>query len=194
MVQYSRMSSGKQEIRARAREVRAAIPAEQRVALSRAIREQVLALLDGTDPVLVYASKPPEVDTLPLISTMISRGTRVVVPIIEKEERTLRLSYLDDAALLSVSTFSVPEPIGHEVPADPGEIPVVIVPMIAYDAKGHRLGYGAGYYDRFLSRYPHMRKVGVAFSCQEVDSIPADENDVCMDIIVTECGITWIKE
>ncbi|HNS83741.1 MAG TPA: 5-formyltetrahydrofolate cyclo-ligase, partial [Methanolinea sp.] len=121
------MSSGKQEIRARAREVRAAIPAEQRVALSRAIREQVLALLDGTDPVLVYASKPPEVDTLPLISTMISRGTRVVVPIIEKEERTLRLSYLDDAALLSVSTFSVPEPIGHEVPADPGEIPVVIV-------------------------------------------------------------------
>ncbi|HNQ29849.1 MAG TPA: 5-formyltetrahydrofolate cyclo-ligase [Methanolinea sp.] len=188
------MSSGKQEIRARAREVRAAIPAEQRVALSRAIREQVLALLDGTDPVLVYASKPPEVDTLPLISTMISRGTRVVVPIIEKEERTLRLSYLDDAALLSVSTFSVPEPIGHEVPADPGEIPVVIVPMIAYDAKGHRLGYGAGYYDRFLSRYPHMRKVGVAFSCQEVDSIPADENDVCMDIIVTECGITWIKE
>lgn len=186
------MSGEKQAIRARAREIRAALPPEVREVLSRAIREEVLALLDGADPVLVYASKPPEVDTLPLISAMLSRGTRVAVPIIEKEQRTLRLSYLHDPSHLSKSTFSVPEPIGHEVRAEPREIEVVIVPMIAYDSRGHRLGYGAGYYDRFLSRYPHMRKIGVAFSCQEVEAIPADGNDVCMDLIVTEKGVVRV--
>lgn len=187
------MSPGKQALRTKAREIRAAIPPARRRELSEEIREHILSLLDGADPVLVYASKPPEVDTGPLISAMISRGTRVVVPIIEKEHRSLRLSYLRDPALLSRSTFSVPEPIGHEIPADPREIAVVIVPLIAYDAQGHRLGYGAGYYDRFLIRHRHMQKIGIAFSCQEVDSIPADENDVCMDLIVTEKGITRIQ-
>jgi len=187
------MSSAKQTLRTRAREIRAAIPAGRRAELSKAIQENVLSVLDGEEPVLVYASKPPEVDTGPLIADMISRGTRVVVPIIEREQRNLRLSYLRDPSLLSTSTFSVPEPIGHEIPADPREIAVVIVPLIAYDAEGHRLGYGAGYYDRFLSRHPHMKKIGVAFSCQEVESIPADENDVCMDIIVTEKGVTRIQ-
>lgn len=183
----------KQALRARARTTRDAIPAQKRKELSNAIRLHLLAFLDGADPVLVYASKPPEVDTAPLIQEMISRGTRVVVPVIEKERRNLRLSYLCDPALLSTSTFSVPEPIGHEIPADPKDIPVVIVPMIAYDSSGHRLGYGAGYYDRFLSKNSHMQKIGVAFSCQEVDCIPADENDVCMDVIVTEKGVTRIR-
>lgn len=187
------MSSGKQALRARTREIRAAIPSEQRSALSKAIGKHVLSLLNGADTVLVYVSKIPEVDTVPLITALLSRGIRVVVPIIERERQTLRLSYLDDPSLLAVSTFSVPEPIGHEIPADPRDIPVVIVPMIAYDAKGHRLGYGAGYYDRFLSLYPHMQKIGIAFSCQEVDCIPADENDVCMDLIVTEEGVIRVS-
>jgi 5-formyltetrahydrofolate cyclo-ligase len=61
--------------------------------------------------------------------------------------------------------------------------------MIAFDRRGYRLGYGAGYYDRFLSAHSWMRKIGVAFSCQEVDAVPADENDVPMDLIVTEQGV-----
>lgn len=183
----------KQALRARARGTRDAIPPGRRAELSGAIRDTVLSLLDGAGTVLVYASKQPEVETGQLIEEMIARGIRVVVPIIEREARNLRLSYLRSPSLLSPSTFSVPEPIGHEIPADPTDICVVIVPMIAFDARGHRLGYGAGYYDRFLSRHPHMKKIGVAFSCQEVDLIPADENDVCMDLIVTEKGIIRIR-
>jgi len=134
----------------------------------------------------VYVSKPLEVETAPLISTLLSRKASVVVPIIEREERTLRLSFLRDLSHLSISTFSVPEPVGREIPADPGCIPVAVVPLVAFDRRGHRLGYGAGYYDRFLSSNTHMYKVGVGFSCQEVDTVPADERDVCMDAIVTE--------
>jgi 5-formyltetrahydrofolate cyclo-ligase len=143
---------------------------------------------------MVYASKPGEVDTSGLISWLLSQGTRVVVPIIEQETRSLRLSYLEDPGVLSPSTFSVPEPVGHEIPADASAVRLVIIPLIAFDRQGHRLGYGAGYYDRFLSRHPGMTKIGVAFSCQEVPRIPADENDVSLDIIVTETGVVPLQE
>ena len=58
--------------------------------------------------------------------------------------------------------------------------------MLGFDKKGGRIGYGAGYYDRFLSRHPHIRKIGIAYSVQEVPEIPSQEHDIRMDIIVTE--------
>jgi len=110
----------------------------------------------------------------------------VVVPIIERDTRSLRLSLINDPSVLVCSTFSVPEPIGNEIPACEDDIGAVVVPLIAFDRNGHRLGYGAGYYDRFLSGNPGLTKIGVAFSCQEVPETPADENDIAMDAIVTE--------
>ncbi|MGB4579562.1 MAG: 5-formyltetrahydrofolate cyclo-ligase, partial [Methanoculleus sp.] len=99
------------------------------------------------------------------------------------------LSYLPDPSALIPSTFDVPEPLGHELPARPEDVQVVIIPMLAFDIEGNRLGYGAGYYDRFLSRYPHVTKIGAAFSCQQTENIPTDDNDVKMDYIVTEKGV-----
>jgi 5-formyltetrahydrofolate cyclo-ligase len=157
--------------------------------MSRQVCRNLLPRLDGNDPVLVYVSKPLEVQTRSLIRTLLDRKRRVVVPIIEKENRSLRLSYLTDPAHLVESTFHVPEPIGNEIPANPRDVPAVIVPVLAFDTRGHRLGYGAGYYDRFLARYPHMTKIGLAFSCQQVPAVPHDHNDIRMDCIVTETGI-----
>lgn len=123
---------------------------------------------------------------MPLIRYLLEKGVRVVVPIIERETRTLRLSCLEDPGDLVISTFSVPEPIGNEIPVCGEDLEVIIVPLLAFDRAGHRLGYGAGYYDRFLSSYPRAKKIGAAFSCQEIGSVPADNNDVAMDLIVTE--------
>lgn len=183
------MSRSKQEIREAARARRSGLSPEEIREKSRSICARVLPLIDGEDPVMVYASKPPEVRTEELISGLLSRGIRVVVPIIERETCSLRLSYITRLSSLIPSTFSVPEPIGNEDPARPEEVRTVLVPVIAYDRSGHRLGYGAGYYDRFLAAHPGLRKIGVAFSCQEAAAIPADANDVGMDIIVTEKGI-----
>ena len=138
---------------------------------------------------MVYASKAPEVDTGSLISGLLSCGVRVIVPIIERETTTLRLSHLKDPCHLVESTFRVPEPIGNELPAEPGEVETVVIPMLAFDTQGNRLGYGAGYYDRFLCSHPGIRRIGLAFSCQEEPSLPADENDVRMNIVITEKGI-----
>jgi 5-formyltetrahydrofolate cyclo-ligase len=78
----------------------------------------------------------------------------VIVPIIERETRTLRLSYLTNPDVLITSTFNVPEPIGNEIPVSADTVEVAIIPLIAFDLHGNRLGYGAGYYDRFLTAHP----------------------------------------
>jgi 5-formyltetrahydrofolate cyclo-ligase len=179
----------KHALREHARKIRCHLSPEEIAHHSVLIERRLRSVIDGESPVLVYVSKAQEVDTHGLIASLLASGTGVVVPIIERESRTLRLSYLRDPSNLVESTFSVPEPVGCEIPASPEDIPVVVVPMLAFDRKGHRLGYGAGYYDRFLSCHPHMRKIGVAFSCLEVPEIPGDENDVAMDLIVTEKGI-----
>jgi 5-formyltetrahydrofolate cyclo-ligase len=135
---------------------------------------------------MLYASKGSEVNTRPLMEALLSEGVGVVVPVIEKETRSLRLSYINDLSVLVRSTFSVPEPVGNELPARGEEIRTAVVPMLAFDRTGHRLGYGAGYYDRFLSGHQNMNTIGVAFSCQEVPLVPADANDIAMNMIVTE--------
>ena len=150
----SEMSDSKMALRQAAKKQRATLDETQVHDYSRRIRDNLIPLIREKGPVLVYASKCPEVATLPLIEWLLAEGRTVVVPIIQREDCSLRLSYISDPSVLVPSTFQVPEPIGHEVPADPSEIEVVIVPMLAFDAAGNRLGYGAGYYDRFLARHP----------------------------------------
>ncbi len=139
--------------------------------------------------ILIYSSKFPEVDTHPLIERLLTEGKKVVVPIIERETHTLRLSYLRDTSVLVTSTFQVPEPIGNEIPASPGDIEVAVIPMIAFDCYGDRLGYGAGYYDRFLHGNPHVVKIGLAFYSQREERILTEPDDIHMDYVLTECGI-----
>ncbi|WP_243669543.1 5-formyltetrahydrofolate cyclo-ligase [Methanoculleus chikugoensis] len=187
------MSQTKAALRLRAKEARFLLSPSQLAEYSSSITERLLDLLDGFETVMIYAAKaPPEVETSDLIAALNRRGgVRVVVPIIERETCGLRLSYLppDPPGVLVPSTFGVPEPIGRELPARPEDVEVVVLPMLAFDAEGNRLGYGAGgYYDRFLCRYPHPKRIGIAFSCQQANCIPADENDVKMDYIVTEKG------
>ncbi len=181
-------------LRDRARQLRLALPAEQRAVWSADIRRHLLHLLDGDDPVMIYVSKPLEVDTREVIRVLLSQKKRIIVPIIEKETRNLRLSYLEGMADLVESTFSVPEPVGNEHPAEARDVTSVIVPLLAFDRKGHRLGYGAGYSDRFLSANPHLRIIGLAFSCLEAGSVPADDHDIGMDIVVTENGIIRCRQ
>jgi 5-formyltetrahydrofolate cyclo-ligase len=178
--------SEKKQVRDQARAERDKLAPEEIAVKSRAICRSVESVLNGHNIVMLYASKGQEMNTRPLMESLLSKGIGVVVPIIEKETRTLRLSFINDLSLLVSSTFSVPEPIGNEIPARKEDIRAVIVPLIAFDRKGHRLGYGAGYYDRFLSGNPGLMKIGVAFSCQEVPETQSDENDIAMDMIVTE--------
>ena len=116
-------------------------PAERRERSER-ICSHVLALIPDRETVMVYSAKELEANTLPLIRTLLARGNRVIVPIIVKADVSLRLSYLEDPAVLVPSTFNVPEPIGNEIPARPGDVDTIILPMLGFDRNGGRLGYG----------------------------------------------------
>lgn len=179
----------KRYLRDQARAQRASLSPAEILEKSGRICRNVLEVLDGTHPLLVYVSKPSEVNTHALIEELIARGKTVIVPIIEKDTKTLRLSYLVNPAVLQQSTFNVPEPVGHELPARASDVKAVLIPMLAFDKRGNRLGYGAGYYDRFLSAYPHLIRIGLAFACQELQEIPADPTDAGMDMIITDTGI-----
>lgn len=176
----------KEDLRDRSRVLRLQLTPSEVRSFSESICDTLREVLNSERTVMVYVSKPPEVDTIPLIRYLLQQDVNVVVPIIERETRTLRLSYLKDTEDLVISTFLVPEPIWNEIPARGEELEVVVVPLLAFDRTGHRLGYGAGYYDRFLSLYPQAKKIGMGYSCQEIGSVPADDNDVAMDMIVTE--------
>ena len=139
--------------------------------------------------ILAYAAKDPEVETLVLINRLLAEGKMVAVPIIEKETRTLRLSRLESVRDLEPGTFNVPEPLSHELPVNPAEIEVVLLPLLGFDRAGNRIGYGAGYYDRFLSANPHLEKIGLAYACQEVPEVPVEETDIGLDAVITEEGI-----
>lgn len=180
------MQHPKETLRNEARRRRSLLSSVEIAEKSHRICTRLLPLLRGCGPVMVFASKPQEVDTHRLIRTLVADGVRVVVPIIEQETRTLRLSYLPDPSVLVTSTFSVPEPIGNELPARKEDLAIAVVPMLAFDHRGNRLGYGAGYYDRFLQSAPLLVTIGVAFSCLEMPAIPGDDRDVRMGIVVTE--------
>jgi len=185
------MREEKNRLRQQMRERREALGPGERKRKSGDICRHVLNMLNHGEPVLIYSAKELEADTTPIITSLLERNTPVVVPIIVKEDVSLRLSYLRNLSVLVPSTFGVPEPIGNEIPADPRDISTIILPMLGFDRKGGRLGYGAGYYDRFLAKNPQIRKIGIAFSCQEADRVPVDENDIHMNCIITEEGIVY---
>jgi len=181
--------SAKKVLRDAARHQRSLLSPAQIQEKSRTIASLLLATLGDSEAVMVYVSKPLEVHTHRVLDDLIRRKKRVVVPIIQQETRTLRLSCLTDTSCLVTSTFQVMEPIGSEIPANPRDVQAVVVPMLAFDRHGHRLGYGAGYYDRFLENNLHLLKIGLAFSCQETPAIPSDSHDIRMDLIITEDGV-----
>lgn len=93
---------------------------------------------------------------------------------------------------LEIGNFHIEEPTGKEV-ADPSEIELIVVPAVAYDRKGGRLGRGKGFYDRFL-KSSNATKVGVGYEFQLVDELPVEPHDVAMDIIVTQKTTIIIKK
>jgi 5-formyltetrahydrofolate cyclo-ligase len=181
----------KNSIRKVLRQKKEAMLPEDRLEKSRRICRHLMGLIRDKETVLVYTSKEMEVNTKPLITALFRQKNPVVVPIIVKEDVSLRLSYLRDFSALVPSTFGVPEPIGNEIPALAEDIGTIILPMLGFDRNGGRIGYGAGYYDRFLSKYRGRRQIGIAFACQEFDGLPVDENDIRMDYIITEDGIVY---
>ena len=138
--------------------------------------------------VCCYVALPYEVQTWRMIEDMLSRGKRVVVPVTEPTTKRLRLSEVrDPAADLARGAFGVWEPHRRALrPVRTRELDLVLVPGIAFDRRGHRLGHGHGYFDRFLARLPRaVPTVGLAFRFQLLDRLPTSAHDHAVHAVLT---------
>jgi 5-formyltetrahydrofolate cyclo-ligase len=136
--------------------------------------------------VAMYVAKEDEVQTASLIERALSGGKEVAVPVVDRSSDSLLFFRISGPAGLSLGTFGIYEP-KREGPSVPlSETDIVIVPLVAWDAWGHRVGYGKGYYDRALAGRGSACAVGLAFESQSVDHIPDTPSDARLDMLVTE--------
>ena len=152
---------------------------EQLSGMSANIVEQLSQHLEGRRVVMAYWPLPDEVDIRPLIARLVAENGVVLLPkVLDDEQMELR-RYSTDADLVE-GAFHIMEPVGEPF-TDYDQIDVALVPGMAFDAAGHRLGRGRGYYDRFLMAHPHLYKIGVCFPFQRVATVPVEEHDMCVD-------------
>ncbi|ANL67127.1 5-formyltetrahydrofolate cyclo-ligase protein [Rhizobium phaseoli] len=177
---------------------RDSIAPEERISKSLAMAGhagEAVAFAPGT---IVSAFLPirSEADMRPLMTRFAARGARLCVPAI-LDKQTIAFRELTEGLPLIETGFGTVGPDAGAAVLDPE---IMLVPLSAFDARGHRIGYGAGYYDRAISRLRekglHPKLIGIAFDCQEVAHVPDEPHDISLDAILTESGLrffaSWI--
>ncbi|RUM18966.1 5-formyltetrahydrofolate cyclo-ligase [Rhizobium phaseoli] len=177
---------------------RDSIAPEERISKSLAMADhagEAVAFAPGT---IVSGFLPirSEADMRPLMTRFAARGARLCVPAI-LDKQTIAFRELTEGLPLIETGFGTVGPDAGAAILDPE---IMLVPLSAFDARGHRIGYGAGYYDRAISRLRekglHPKLIGIAFDCQEVAHVPDEPHDISLDAILTESGLrffaSWI--
>ncbi len=182
------MAAAKAALRKRMRAVRDAITPEVAAAAAPLAAERVLSTALANAPAMVglYAAVRSELGTQPLIETLLGRNTPVAFPRVVRGQRRMvfhRVTSLED---LHSGYAGILEPAESAPVVSVEHIDLFIVPGIAFDARGNRLGWGRGHYDVTLADHSHAKRVGFAFQCQVIDAVPSTSNDLPMDLVVTE--------
>jgi len=167
---------------------RMSLGADSRLALSARIEAHLLQLLTPLAPrTLAYcASVRGEFDAQALVSLLIERGWRAAMPIVEAPDAPMSFRHWTPGVAMNVDRYGIPIPAeGEAVTPD-----IVLLPLVAFDRQGFRLGYGGGYFDRTLAALvPRPLSIGVGFELARVEDIRPQQHGIRLDAIVTEAGI-----
>ena len=178
----------KSELRQKYRSLRQAMPPEIKEQKDAAIAAQVHRLwqYQRNNVLLIYVSTAIEVDTFRIIHQALADGKRVAVPRCVPDTRNMEFYYIDSTDELAPGMFGVlePDPIAENLYSE-SDGGLCIVPAFSYDWRGYRLGYGKGYYDRFLSRF-EGNMVGICYSECVQRSLPHGRFDRPVELLVTE--------
>ncbi len=171
------------------------LTAEERGQAGQAAMQQVLQLVAGCRTVMLYMPFRGELDTLPLAHELERQGIGVAVPLTDQANRKLTPALLKGTAALVPGAYGILEPaIGHYRELSATALDAVIVPGVAFDLMGYRIGYGGGYYDRFLpSLRPDCLTIGYAYHWQVVDQVPKDAWDARLSWLATDTSVFATK-
>jgi len=188
----------KELLRKRILSLRRSLSYEEIQKKSEKIKQRLFSLpaFDKARALLFYLSLKDEVQTRDMIKEALKLNKIVAVPLIKLKERNIlpaRLYRFDED--LTIGPLGIPQPKGNLERLLPlNEIELVIVPGVAFDEKGNRIGFGMGFYDRFLKKLPaRVEVVALAFELQLVQRIPSQPHDISVDCIVTERRIIHCK-
>ena len=159
------------------------VPPEEKARRSALIMQQVEAMPAFADAkvVLLYWSMADEVQTHPFVERWY-RDKVLLLPCVDGDDLRLR-RYTGPECMVAGEQFGIGEPTGPEW-TDLDAVQMIVVPGVAFDSKGNRMGRGRGFYDRLLKSTPHAVKVGVAYGFQMLESIPTEPHDVRMDHVI----------
>lgn len=178
----------KGEMRRKMRAIRGALPREAREARSAAIIERLTALDLYADAPSVVAFHPirGEVDLRPLYPLVVDAGKTLALPRVDHETGQLVLHVHRPGDPLEEGGYQILEPLPDAPVLPDAELGLILCPGLAVDERGHRIGYGGGFYDRLLTRCPDARTVAVAFDFQLIAEAPVMPGDVAVEAVVTD--------
>ncbi len=141
--------------------------------------------------ICAYASVGKEINLLPLLSRLQQAGWQTALPVIDRTQPgIMRMHLWQSGERLYNNRFGIPEPAAHAKPVAADEVAVCLLPLLAFTARGERLGMGGGYYDRWLRQTTaNMPRIGIACEWQRQHSLPADQWDQNIDYVCTERGL-----
>ena len=180
----------KAELRRAALARRDALPAAARMAAAQTIAERGLPIhLEPGAVVSGFSPLKSEISPLPLLRRLADAGVQLALPVVVGRGQPLIMRAWSFGAPLNSGVWGIREP-----PADARQVfpDFLIVPLLAFDRTGHRIGYGAGYYDMTITRLRAMKPVvaiGIAFAAQEITAVPATPRDARLDLVLTEHGV-----
>ena len=182
--------AGKRGLRALARSKRRAAAAASGSEAGERLRESFLSALPLPPAQVVagYWPLPEEIDVRPLMTNLHLSGHVLVLPVVVGRGQPLIFRRWRPSLALDAGVYGISVPSAEAPEATPG---VLLVPLLAFDGEGRRLGYGAGYYDRTLAtlrRAGDILAIGAAYAAQRVDSLPEEASDQRLDWVVTEEG------
>ncbi|HVZ81849.1 MAG TPA: 5-formyltetrahydrofolate cyclo-ligase [bacterium] len=183
-------------LREQFKKVRSQVPPD----LAEAASQGVWAILskrpefDAARHIGAFFSVGTEINTYPILEGILQEGKKLYLPRLVKDQNRFDFVQVADFEHLSPGPFGIQEPSGGH-PTATAELDLVLVPGLAFDPRGHRLGFGLGFYDRVL---PHLRpgalSLGVGYGFQMVEHLPEDPHDIPLKALLTEKGFIYRKE
>jgi len=184
----------KRKLRNQYKQYRLALSADVKADYDKKICEALMQLVSFkySDTILMYAPLEGEIDVMPIAERALELGKRVAFPRCVEEPRNLDFKYVSSLDELKSGSYSIAEPTEDMESVTDLSRSICIIPGIVFDKEGYRVGYGKGYYDRFLAVYDGT-KFGLAYSECILDSVPRGRFDRHVDILISEKGVKLAK-